>query len=40
MIFCESSEGGQQGEVETSVPGTVRLQSDHLVSLDFCIFIL
>ena len=25
-------QGGNQGEVETSVLGTVRLQSDHLVS--------
>ncbi len=39
MLFCESSEGGQQGEVETSVPGTVRLQSDHLVSRDFYVLI-
>lgn len=27
------SEGGQQGEAETAVAGTVRLQSDYLVSL-------
>jgi len=29
-----TGEGGQQGEVETAVAGTVRLQSDHLLARD------